>query len=290
MAVNDFNDSVKALFVSNLSRDKRTTEWLTNNSFSDKLDRTRGGDDAQLVLENKQPNGSTTLNVVTLGDLRRTSLDDMKGLDLSVDPLEPKPSAVKPDPGITEYKPQQVNIKTVEYSESAQNAAKELADEKGINVDEMVKNLVLTSQEKANELDKEIVGRKGDFDNAPISHYRYISAAQADNGKIYTAYNTEFYGEFMYDVVCSERIATAKAVNDGANKIYAIAVNNNQNHSDASCAECLGWLSGNRGGANLLIANIVRDKEGNKTDKVLVKTLSELLTDIHAPSKQVVRK
>lgn len=271
MAMNNFNNSLKAIAVTNENHDRKSLQWLANTS--DKLGKSRGGKNLQVITE-KNVNGKKIPYVRTLADL--------KGF---VPTALPKIKNVIPDTGISQSKQENVVINKIAYSASAQAAAKKLADSKGLKVDELIKSLVLKSQEEANKLDDTIIKAKGKYDNAPVSHYRYISAVAGDNGKIYTAHNTEFYDSgFMTDAMCSERTATAKAVNGGANKINAIAINNNQGHSDAPCAECLGWLSTDRGGGDLLIARIQRDGKGNKTDKVQVNTLGEMLTDIHTPS------
>lgn len=274
MALNDFNDKIKAVALTSENHDRRALQLLANTSNT--LNKTRGGENLQVVTAKKETTGKTQLYVRTLSEVPGFIPSEMPRL---------KPEAVPINSGITEYKPEQLQIKSITYSPSAQLVADKLATEKGFNTNEFIKNLVLKAQEEANNLDKSVVETKGYYDNAPVSHFRYISAVIGNNNKVYTGYNTEFYDNgFLVDIMCSERTAASKAVNDGAQSIYALALISNQNHKDLPCGECLGWLSTPRAGKDLLIATVVRDDKGNKTNQVAVKTLNDFLTDPHTSS------
>ena len=275
-AISDLNQKINAIAVTDLNHDRKSLQWLANTHKD--LESSRGGRDLQVVSEYTTPGGKTKLYVQTLNEL--------KGF-ISKDLPEEKPyNKPAPIPGKV-YKTEDVNITAIEMSDSAKTRAKELQN-KGINVEEMIKTLAQSAQQEANKIEKYVYETGGAFDNAPNSHYHFHTSLLADNGKVYTGTNVEFYDNgFLSDAMCSERAAVANAVNDGANKALILFVTNNQNHKDVCCAECLGWLSTKRGGSDLLLPAFERDEQGNKTGKVIVKTLQEYLPGAYKPSPKV---
>ena len=276
MAVNDLNNTIKAVAVSDMNLDRRSLNWLANTSY--KYNHSRGGRNLQVVSMRPTSNGKQQLWVRTL--------EDIKGFVPNAMPeQEAMPEATRVPGKI--YKPETPVIKLVQYSDHAQTVKKQL-EAKGMDVESMVKKLGYESQDLANRIEKEVYETDNKFNTAPASHYRFMSAVHGDNDKIYTAANVEYYDNgFLAEVVCSERTAISKAVNDGASKIDMIFINNNQNHVDTPCCECLGWMSTARGGNDLLVASFIRDEEGNKTEQVYVSTIKELFPAAHKPSPKV---
>jgi cytidine deaminase len=274
LAVNGLNNSIKALAVTNMNHDRKSLQWLANTNA--KMHSSRGGKELQVVTLLKQPDGKDKVFVQTLDDLKGFVTKDM--------PASEANTKVEKVPGL-HYKPVPVQVNEIVFSDQAKQVAQNLEKTKAIDVSEMIKTLAHRSQQEADRIDRHVFETNGQYENAPVSHYHFHTAMLADNNKIYTATNSEFFDSgFMADVMCSERTAVAKAVNDGAQKAEILFVNNNQNHEDYCCAECLGWLSTARGGVDLLLPSFIRDEKGNKTDKVIVKTLGEYLTAVHKPS------
>lgn len=280
MAMNDLNQTVKGIAVSDLNHDRKSLQWLANTNG--KNHKTRGGRELQVVEVRKTPAGKDQVWVKTLSEMQGFVPKDLPVNNENTPPV--KVDGVK-------YEPVKIEVNEIIYSDKAKQAANKL-EAKGVNTEEMIKKLAQASQDEANRIEAAITESGGTYQNAPVSNYHYHSSLLADNGEIYSATNTEFYdGGFMADIMCSERTAVAKAVNDGANKAEILFLNNNQNHVDTLCAECLGWLSASaRGGAELLLPTFIRDEKGNKTDKVMVHTLSELLPVIYVSSAKVEAK
>lgn len=276
VAIGDLNDSVKAIATTDLNLDRKSLQWLSNTSSRDQ--RTRGGRDLQVVTIRKTPSGKDQVWVQTLADVPGFIPKDM--------PEEVKFETPKKVEGKV-YTPETPQINEITYSEKAQ-AIMEKHEKAGLNVKNIITELGEQSQTLANKIEKQVFETGGAYNPAHTSNYRFMAAVHGDNGKIYTGSNSEFYDHgFLMDAVCSERIAMSKAVGDGASKIDMIFINNNQDHNDAPCAECLGWMSTSRAGDDLLIASFLRDEKGKKSDQVFVTTLSEMLPVAHKPSPKI---
>lgn len=276
VALGDLNDSVKAIATTDMNLDRKSLQWLSNTSSRDQ--RTRGGRDLQVVTVRKTPTGKERVWVRTLADV--------PGFIPRAMPDEVKFEAPAKVDGKV-YTPETPQINSITYSDKAQTIM-ERHEKSGLKVKNIITELGEQSQALANKIEKHVFETDGAYNPAHTSNYRFMAAVHADNGKIYTGSNSEFYDHgFLMDTVCSERIAMSKAVGDGANNIDMIFINNNQNHNDAPCAECLGWLSTSRAGDDLLIASFMRDGDGKKSDQVFVTTLSEMLPVAHKPSPKI---
>ncbi len=273
MAVNDLNNTIKAVAVSDMNLDRRSLNWLANTS--NKYNHSRGGKNLQVVSMRPTSNGKQQLWVRTLGDIQGF-------MPKAMPQEETMPEAVKVQ-GKT-YTPETPEINTIQYSDHAKTVMADL-EAKGVDVGALVKKLGGEAQGLANSIEKEVYETDSVFNTAPASNYRFMSAVHGDNDKIYTAANVEYYDNgFLAEVVCSEKTAISKAVNDGAQKIDMIFITNNQDHNDTPCCECLGWMSTARGGNDLLVASYIRDDDGNKTDQAYVTTIKELFPAAHKPS------
>lgn len=258
-AINDLNDSIKAISLTNIEHDRRSLQVLANIGVDG---RSRGGKDLQVVTARKMASGKTKIYVKTLEDVLG-NVPLKKNLSVTQETETDMKIPVR-------YK---FKVTDISMSSKAQDVANRLAKEQGINVNKMIRRIVFRAQARINRIDNAVRKSEGMFDNAPVSHERFGAAVYADNKNTYTSSNIEFFNNgYSNDNMCAERLAIANAINDGASKIYAIALRSNVYDNAYPCFECLGWMAKPRGGPDLLIA------ESDRDGKVSVKTLKEYLT------------